>query len=176
MIIGSIKGYDVCNVTPKKLEKEGLLNELKTIESDIKETILDVIKNKGIVYGLKKKKILNAVYIFLNIKEDNKKILKLKYDIHIQDIEEKVINEFEKIISQELGELVTEGEFDKVIFNDMEILPNENDKGFAGSTYALCLSIGVMFGIIYDQLVWGLLIGNLLGITFGSARMIKKKK
>lgn len=64
MIIGSIKGYDVCNVTPKKLEKEGLLNELKTIESDIKETILDVIKNKGIVYGLKKKKILNAVYIF----------------------------------------------------------------------------------------------------------------
>lgn len=72
--------------------------------------------------------------------------------------------------------MVTEGEFDKVIFNDMEILPNENDKGFAGSTYALCLSIGVMFGIIYDQLVWGLLIGNLLGITFGSARMIKKKK
>ena len=74
-----------------------------------------------------------------------------------------------------MSELVTEGEFQKIVFKDMEILPNERDKGFAGSTYALWLSIGVMFGIIYDQLVWGLLIGNLLGVILGSARMIKKK-
>lgn len=176
MILGNIKDYKVCNLTPKKLEKDGFLNELELTKSDIKNYILDALKNKEIVYGLKRKNILKAVYIFNVIKKDDKKILKLKDDIHIADIDNKIIEEFENLISQDLSELVTEGEFQKIIFKDMEILPNERDKGFAGSTYALCLSLGVMFGIIFNQLVWGLLIGNLLGITLGSARMIKRKK
>lgn len=176
MVLGNIKDYKVCNLTPRKLEKEGFLNELELTKSDIKNDILNAIKNKGIVYGLKKKNILKAVYIFEIIKEDDKKILKLKDDTHIEDIDDEIMDKFENLISQDLSELVTEGEFQKIIFKDMEILPNERDKGFAGSTYALCLSLGVMFGIIFNQLVWGLLIGNLLGITLGSARMIKKKK
>ena len=39
MILGNIKDYKVCNLTPKKLEKEEFLNELELTKSDIKNDI-----------------------------------------------------------------------------------------------------------------------------------------
>lgn len=172
MMIGNIKGYDICNITTRSIKKEELLSEIKTEDSEIKEEIITVLKNKGYICGLKKKGILKAIYLFEHIQEHNKKILKYNKSLYVEDTKDKK-EQFEKIIIEELKEKVNWGEFSKVIWNDMEIEPNES-QGFSGLTFSICISLGVIYGIVFDNLAIGLLFGVAIGSCFGA--VVKKKK
>ena len=59
------------------------------------------------------------------------------------------------------------------MWNDIEIEPNTVN-GFSGFTFSMWLSLGVLYGIIFDNLVLGLLFGVGIGLCFGTT--VKKKK
>ena len=108
MIVGSIKGYNICNVTKKIIEKENSMNELEQVETNIKDEIIKNLENKGYVYGLKEKDIVKAVYLFENTKNENKNILVFKTSLYTNDVKDKM-EQFEKIILEELKEMVNWG-------------------------------------------------------------------
>lgn len=172
MIKGNIEGYKVCNVTNKSIEKENYINDLQKIDSNIKEKIINVLENKGHIYGLEKMNSLKAVYIFDNIKDNNKKVVVFNKLLYVEDAKDKM-NEFEKIIIEELKELVNWGECSKVIWNDIEIEPN-NANAFSFPTFSMCISLGLLYGIIFDNLAIGLLFGVSIGSCFGA--VVKRKK
>lgn len=169
-MIGYIKGYDICNITNKKLDKEEFLSELIKLDSNLKNKILKVLNDNGYVIGLKKKKVLKVVYIFkMDIQQ---KILKYSESLATKDIEIKTIENFEKAIIEELKEKVTLEEVSKVDWKDIEIVPNESSS-FSSLTFSTCLSLGLLFGIIFDNLSMGLLFGCAIGLCFGA--VVKKK-
>ncbi len=172
MILGNIKGYRVCNITKKSMEKENYINELQEIDSNIKEDIINVLENKGYIYGLEANNLVKAVYLFDCTKNDNKKIIVFNKSLYTEDTKNK-IDEFEKIIIEELKELVNWGECSKIIWNDIEIEPN-NTNGFSIPTFSICTSIGLLYGIVFNNLAIGLLFGVAIGSCFGA--VVKRKK
>lgn len=65
-MIGYVKGYNISNITEKKANKKDFgagIDSVVAIE-ELRENILNVLKDKGKVYGLYKKKELVACYIF----------------------------------------------------------------------------------------------------------------
>lgn len=157
MISGKIKGYKICNITKKSIEKENYINDLKKLDSNIKEEIVKVLENKGYVYGLEEKNLLKAVYLFDSTKDNEKKVMAFNKSLYTEDVKDK-IDEFEKIIIEELKELVNWGECSKVIWNDIEIEPN-NVSSFSITTLSTCISLGLLYGIVFNNLAMGLLFG-----------------
>lgn len=170
-MFGSFKGYNICNVTKRMMKKDSF-KELEKIETNIKKEIIKVLENKGYVYGLKEKNILKAVYLFENTKTENKNILNFKTSLYTDDVKDKM-EQFEKIIIEELKEKVNWGTCSKVIWNDIEIEP-KNEGGFSGLSFSMCLLLGVLYGIIFDNLALGLSLGVAIGLCFGAT--VKKKK
>lgn len=167
MIIGDVKGYGICNVTKKKIEKEDFLSELQKVDSNIKAEILEVLESQGYVYGLKKKKVLKAVYLFDNKQEENKKVLVFNKSICSEEIKD-IIKEFENVLITELKGKVVIEEFSKVIWNDIEILPRNIRNGkFSMLAFSLCFFLGFLFGIGTDNLLIGLSLSLLFGLCFG---------
>ena len=171
-MVGYIKGYDICNVTKRKIEKEEFLSEIQIKDSKIKEKIINVLENKGCVYGLKKKGIFKAIYIFDNKKVDNKKVLKFNKSLYVEEARDKK-EQFEKAIIEELKEKVTMEEVSKVDWGDIEIEPNKI-AGFSGLTFSVCISLGIIYGMLFDNLALGISFGVAIGLCFGA--VVKSKK
>lgn len=173
-MIGYIKGYDICEVTKRKIEKKNFLDEMKVIQPAIKEELLQVLENKGIIYGLKKKNILKAVYLFEEKteedkeKEEEKNILVFRAAYHTEDTADKM-EELEKAITGELKEKICLEEYAGVEWNDIEIKPRTiSGNGFSGGLFSLFLCLGVMFGVIFDNISMGMLYGIAMGLCFGT--------
>lgn len=169
-MIGRVKGYDICVVTVGKLNKDGFLDSIISKESGFKEKLLDILKNKGYIIGLKKKKVLKVLYIFEMNKEE--KTLSFSESLKVDDVEPKTIEEFEKVILEELKEKLFFDELTKIDWNDIEINPKKFF-GFSESAFSLCLSLGVMYGILFDHLAVGIVFGICIGLCFGV--VVKKK-
>ncbi len=172
MISSNIKGHKICTITKKNIEKENYINDLQKIDNNVKEEIINVLENKGYIYGLEKMNSLKAVYIFDNIRDNKKKVVVFNKLLYVEDAKDKM-NEFEKIIIEELKELVNWGECSKVIWNDIEIEPN-NMNTFSFPTFSMCILLGLLYGIIFDNLGIGLLFGVSIGSCFGA--VVKRKK
>lgn len=170
-MIGYVKRYNICNISKKKLANEELFVDLLKIDSEIKSKISEILDNNGYIIGLKKKKILKSIYIF-SYDKDNK-VLKFSNSIQVKDITKESIEEFEKAILEELKEKVLLDEISKVEWNDNIIEPRQFSK-FSGSAFAICISLGLMYGIIFDNLGLGLSFGITFGLCFGV--VVKKKK
>ena len=170
-MIGYVKGYNICNISKKKLANEELFMELVEIDSEVKDKVLEILDNNGYIIGLKKGKILKSIYMF-SYDKDNK-ILKFSNSIQAKDIAKESIEEFEKAILEELKEKVLLEEISKVEWNDNIIEPRQFSK-FSGSAFAICISLGLMYGIIFDNMGLGLLFGIAFGLCFGV--VVKKKK
>lgn len=172
----AVRGYKICKINKKSLNKAELFSELENKEPKIKEIIENVILNeKGIVYGLKKGNILKAVYVFLGKEiENNEKILTFSKNVSTDEISEEVSNEFEKTILEELKECVSFEEYKKVEWNDQEIVPQTIKIGkYNVSAGIIGFFAGILIGaILLDSFVLGL--G--LGIIFASSGAIIKKK
>ena len=165
-------GYNICNVTNKTMKKEDSIKELEKIETNIKAEIINILENKGYVYGLMDKDTLKAVYLFENTKSENKNILVFKTSLCTDDVKDK-IEQFEKIVLEELKEIVNFGICSKVIWNDIEIEPNTIN-GFSGFNFSICIFLGILYGIIFDNIAVGLPLGVAIGLCFGA--VVKKKK
>lgn len=77
-MIGYVKGYNISNITEKKANKKDFgagIDSVVAIE-ELRENILNVLKDKGKVYGLYKKKELVACYIFKKEKTTNSELIK----------------------------------------------------------------------------------------------------
>lgn len=169
-MIGRVKGYDICIITAGKLNKEGFLDEIISKESDLKEELLNILKNKGYVIGLKKNKTLKGAYIFEMNKEE--KTLKFSKSLKVDDVEPKTIEEFEKAVLEELKEKLFFDELTKIDWNDIEITPKKFF-GFSESAFSICLALGLIYGIIFNHLAVGIIFGICIGLCFGV--VVKKK-
>lgn len=172
MISGKIKGYKICNITKKSIEKENYINDLQKLDFNVKEEIIKVLENKGYIYGLEENNSVKAVYLFEVTKDNNKKVMAFNKSLYTEDVKDK-IDEFEKVIIEELKELVNWGECSKVIWNDIEIEPN-NVSEFSITTFSTCISLGLLYEIVFNNLAMGLLFGVVIGSCFGA--VVKRKK
>ena len=101
LVIGKIKGYSVCTITKGTLKKGEFFEEIEVKEPKIKEKAIEIVENKGIIYGLKKDKKLKAIYLFNSKHEDDGEVLLFIEKILLDEISEEVISdEGENIYNQ----------------------------------------------------------------------------
>ncbi len=173
MIIGTIKGYKVCSIN--NLKNVDLFEEIELKSPNIKENIKRVIEGKGIIYALKKNKKLKSIYLFESIKEEKNRLLRFIEKVSVDEISEEIEQELEKNIYEEFTELVTFEDYDKIEWNDKEIIPKMVKIGKFNITLGgLCLFLGITVGIIIDDLIWGTTIGIIAGSAVGS--IVRNKK
>lgn len=175
VIIGKIKGYSVCDISKGTLKKEEFFQEIEVKEPKIKEKAIQILENKGVMYGLKKDKKLKAIYLFDSRVENNNRILIFTEKILLDEINEEVEKEFEKAINQELIELVSLEDYKKVEWGDEEIVPKTVKVGkYAVPLGTLFFIIGVIIGIIFDDIFIGMCLG--IGLGASSAMIVRKGK
>lgn len=173
-MVGKIKGYSVCSISKGTLKKEDFFDEIKNKDLNVKEKIQNILSNHGIIYGLKKDKKLKAVYLFESITEDKKRILKFTEKILLEEINKEIQEEFEKDITEELSEFVSLEEYSKIVWDENVIVPKMVKVGkYNLPLGSLMFVVGVIFGILTDDLAMGMCIGICLGC--GSAVIMKKK-
>ena len=71
MVISTVKGFNICTIGKKRLERPGFgkrLGEIANLE-ELKEEIGRTIVAEGRVYGIYKKKELVGVYLFEKVKD-----------------------------------------------------------------------------------------------------------
>lgn len=156
----------------KKIEQENFLNEIIVKDAGIKKEITGVLDRKGCVYGLAKKGVLKAVYIFDKITDENKNLLKFYKSIFLDEVENKK-KEFEDAIIEDLKEKVALEQIEKVDWEDIEIEPNTME-GFSGISLSLGISLGLLYGVILKNISIGILMGISIGLMFGA--VVKRKK
>jgi len=167
MIMVDFSGYDLCNVTKKKLEKEGFLSELLNEDANIEKEIINILDNNGCVLGVEKDKMLKGVYLF----ELNGKVLTFKNKIYTKETNDKIQSKFEKMIIEELKEKLTFEELEKIDWDEIEIVPKKKE-GFSFLVFFICVALGIVF----DNIGMGILWGFVFGITTRVAIVKKKEK
>lgn len=158
-----INGYNICNITKRVLDKEEYLSELLKIDSELKNKILENLNKEGYVIGLKRKDILKAVYIFEP--DTSKKILKFSESLSIKDIDNKIIEDFEKVIIKKLRGKVAMKEISKVDWNDIKILPNETSEIFT-SAFTTCSSLGLLYAILLGNIYLIIIFFVAMGLSY----------
>jgi len=175
LIIGKIKGYSVCTITKGTLKKGEFFEEIEVKEPKIKEKALEIVENKGIIYGLKKDKKLKAIYLFDSKSEDDGKVLLFIDKILLDEISEEVEKEFEKALNQEMIELVSLEDYKRVEWGEDEIVPKKVKVGkYMVSLGSIFFMVGMVIGIIFDDFFIGMCLGIGLGGT--SAMIVRKGK
>jgi hypothetical protein len=159
------QNYKMCIIDTKILKKEEYFTELQEKNSNVKELIEDKIKNKSIIYGLEKDNKLKSIYIFAREKNNNQKQLTLNYTLTSNDVDTIIIQDFESKIIEELKELVSMGDYQKVVWNEIEIAPNTikfwNNSMKIGTMFVL---LGLTIYILSGEILW-----LCLGLIFGTA-------
>lgn len=136
---------------------------------------MKILENKGLMFGLKKDKKLKAIYLFDSRKENNNRILIFTEKILLDEINEEVEKEFEKVINQEFVELVSLEDYSKVEWGDEEIVPKTVKVGkYVVPLGTLFFIIGVIIGIIFDDIFIGMCLG--IGLGASSAMIVRKGK
>lgn len=169
-MIGNVRGYNICVLTIKKLAKEELFKELVTQDKKIIDEIKDVLENKGYVIGLKKQKSLKAIYVF-NFDSEEKSYNFCK-NVILEEVSSDAILQFESAIKEELREKVCLGTIAKVNWEDIIIEPKQFTS-FSASAFSVCISLGLLYGVIFDNIAIGLIFGMAIGLSIGA--VIKKK-
>lgn len=175
LIIGKIKGYSVCDITKGTLKKEGFFEEIENKEPKIKEKVEKILEDKGVMFGLKKDKKLKAIYLFDSKVENDGRILIFSEKILLDEINEEIVKEFEKVLNQELIELVSLEDYKKVEWGDDEIVPKTVKLGkYAISLGTVFFVVGITIGIIFDDIFIGMCLG--IGLGASSAMIVRKGK
>lgn len=178
------KGFHLCDIGKKKINKEEFVEEIKAKDAKIAEEVINVLSNKGEVCGFKKDKKLKAIYLFEREKEEKKVILKLSKKIMVDEISEEMEKELDDVLLTNFIEVVALEEISKVVFEDKEIVPKTVKVGkFNIAIGSLSLAIGTIIGVLFlgDDWYIGVMLGISIGAMFGaiisspSETTIKKK-
>ena len=156
MVLGSVKNYSLVEISLKMFEnKKWSFEELSSKKSNIEKKIKEVLTNGGFVYALHRKKVLKAVYLFKLVTEDDKKSILFDCKVLVDELTTDVIDEYENDIVTFLGELVSEGEYVKAVFNGKEIEPVQVKLGkWQIPILFLWLIVGVVLSILLKDSFW----------------------
>lgn len=177
MVIGSVKGYGIQQISLKMLENsKWSFNELEESDSDIKKAIKKVIEDGGVVYALEKKKVFKTVYLFKMVFDKEEKYLSFDKSVILEEINEAAIKEFEDDMTILLGEEVSQGDITKAIWGDKEIEPSKVKIGkWEIPLSIIWMLVGIAFWILFDDFMW-FVIYLCIGVSSGYAVKVNEPK
>lgn len=198
------KGYDMIRISKREAMKDDVFESLSAIKNTevLRGQVLTALENGGRVYGLKKKKEVVALIIFEKEEKSRHEFEELiQHDEELGITLEKLPKGLRKVV---IYKLVTEYNlaghdeamawFQKSVRADMQSLIaggscylvhmkdetlslqqiEEENFGFNGGGLAIGLSIGLIFGIVMDNIGLGLCFGILYSLMFGNISSGKK--
>lgn len=171
-----IKGFHICNIRKNKINDSEFVEDIKTKDSKITQEVMDVIENKGKVYGVKKDQKLKAIFLFERVENEKKKTLKLSKKIFVDEINKEMEQQIENKLLERMAQDVALEEVSKVIFEDKEIVPEEVKIGktsIALSSFIFILSIIIGMVFFYDH--WYICMGAGIAIGAICGAVIKKR-
>ena len=184
-MIGLNNNYLIYELNEKILNKPGIMDDFEKVDYgienfDIQTLILRSIDNGGVVYGVKERKVLKAVFIFdleLEKKKKRKKVYKrlvFKNAYFTEDLS-RAVPGFAAVIEENLMEKLATKEIDKVYWNGKEIVGKQyvflDDSIFY---LILCIVLGIIAGILLNSLILFLVVGVILGVLIGSVIRVVK--
>lgn len=156
-MFGNIKEYSVLEVTKKVIEKNKVSFD-EFSKKDLKE-IENILDDKGLVFALAKKidkkKVVKGLYLFkLEIKEEQKTLIFDK-NIFVEEIKEEVLVEFEELLDEVLGSVVSEQQVHSVKFKEKEFELKKIKIGkYEISGAILWFLAGIILSILLDNFIW----------------------
>lgn len=180
-MFGSIKGYEVLEITKKTIEKKKWsLEELENIDSEIIKKIEEVLESKGFVFAfgkkINKRRVIKGIYIFKLVTNEDGKILIFDKKMFVEDISEEIIFEFEDALDSVLGSAVSEKQVHKVIFGEKEFEIKKIKIGkYEVSSTLLWIIWGIVTWILTKNVMW-LCLGVVFGSTLGYVVKVNGKK
>ena len=173
IMIGYLKGYNICKVSKKDIEKDKFVEDLET---SIKEEILKTFEKKGYVYGLKKGKVLKVVYLFDSNEIEGKVNLTFTKSYYSKDVEDRE-EDFDNAFLEAMKDKLILEEFSKITWKDNEIQvenkEEDDDENMVTIALPLCMCLGMGLGFVFDNVLFGIVIGFAVGTLLG---LIKNKK
>lgn len=184
-MIGLNNNYLIYELNEKLLNKSGIMDDFEKVDYgienfDIKTLILRTIDNGGVVYGVKERKVLKAVFIFeleLEKKRKRKKPIRrlvFKNAYFTEDLS-RAVPGFAAVIEENLMEKLASKEFSKVYWNGKEIVGKQyvflDDSIFY---LMICILLGIIAGVLLNSIILFLIVGVVLGIFIGSVIRIVK--
>ena len=158
MIMGDVKGYNVTEISKKKVIKENFPAELR-------EQALDVLKSKGYVYAYtNKQKEYVCCYMLRRVKEQKENILVLE-NVWTAPEFESHREEADKPIQMEAKEKIIFTDISAVKWNETIFTKNDVEEKFSTS-WLLGLAIGILYEIIFHDSTVALGIGFCMAVLF----------
>lgn len=171
-----IKEFHLCNVRKKQINNYEFIKEIKAKDSRIIQEVIDVIENKGKVYGFEKNKKLKAIFLFEKVKNEKKKTLKLSKKILLDDIDKEMEQQFENILISNFVQYVALEDISKVIFENQEIVPEVVKVGkFGIALSSLIVILSTIIGTVFFNDYWYIFFGAGIAIGTICGAVIKKK-
>ena len=183
-MVGYIKGYDMLNISKKKSQKINIGARLSgaVSESELRAQMLDALETGGKVYALRKNKELYACYIFRKTK---KKAEDFMAKDKAEKYEDKELDVYE--LSHEYRAAETDGLSEEIKKNFLADIKEQAflydvkaiiwggdyyvpETVFGGKNYSgflIGLSLGILFGIMFDNVVLGISFGVAFSQLFG---------
>lgn len=179
-----MNGYDIINISKRKIDKLKISEELEKILSaeEIKLQMSEALKSGGKVYAIKKNKKIYGCYIFKKEKREaeefmknssiekykNKKIyvyeLSAEYFVYEIDCFSEKIKK--KILSQ-MKENAFLNECKAIIWNDDCYIAEISKGGKNYSGFAMGLSLGIVYGLMFKNIILGICFGIAFSNLFG---------
>ncbi|MEE5992450.1 MAG: hypothetical protein V3G42_04340 [Oscillospiraceae bacterium] len=158
MIMGDVKGYNVTEISKKKVIKENFPAELR-------EQALDVLKSKGYVYAYtNKQKEYVCCYMLRRVKEQKENILVLE-NVWTAPEFEPHREEADQPIQMEAKEKIIFTDVTAVKWNETIFTKNDVEEEFSAN-WLIGFSLGILYAIIFDDWAIGMGIGLCLGVCF----------
>ena len=198
MLFGSIKGYDIKEISMKRVEKGTFKNDLEAAGAPVNtyNRAHEALANKGSVYAFYNKKNLAACYVVTREPgnrgtnnrgtgnrgtEDNKtkkkENLRITHTFLTQEIQERKNECDEAVLTELKGEVALSDKYEGIIYDGKFIHPADTEHGPLYLIWAMAgWSFGVVYGLLFDDLALGMCIGFSLGVIFAVMGMPFSKK
>lgn len=179
-----MNGYNIVNISKRKIDKLKISEELEKILSaeEIKMQMSEALKSGGKVYAIKKNKKIYGCYIFKKEKREAEEFMK---NISIEKYKNKKIYVYElsaeyfvyeidcfsekikkKILSQ-MKENAFLNECKAIIWNDDCYIAEISKGGKNYSGFAMGLSLGIVYGLLFKNIILGICFGIAFSNLFG---------
>ena len=184
MGFGYVKGYDIITVSKKKAEKITLSEELSEAvdAEELRAKMLGALESGGRVYALSRKKKIYACCIFRKTKKKAEDFMAEdkaeKYKDKELDVYE-LIYEYRPAETDGLSEEVKKNfladikeqaaiyDIKAIIWGGDYYVPETEIGGKNYSGFLMGLSLGILFGIMFDNLILGICFGVAFSQLFG---------
>ncbi len=191
-MLGYVKGYEVRGISLKKAEKEAFSGVLSAsgVPAEIKGEMISLLKAKGAVYAWYKKKEIAAIYFVERVENYLPEVAAAEYeDENGQKVKtnghqalaglritEAFINDDAKEVKKEFHECILAEVRERSIFSEDEKAIEWNGKiqypsrvsvgNFSVPLYLIPLALGLVFGILNNNLGTGLMFGLSFALIF----------